>query len=253
MRVPRKKEKDHSTAHCFVSKFQVVIRPMHKRSRGVGGGRACCNKCQWAKKSVPRAPLPPHTGNMCHTPFTHTLLTSDVQWQPTASVTESQQRPLISHFVFLFLARPFEVLSATEVLSEGKAKKQAVAARYDIHHGPPSSAVAARGLVTFETRASTLRGSRLVVRHRGIRLFLSSSCSGCSKQSGWGRRGLNKTKLGRIYTILRVTGRAARSFLKRASTQHLFFAPPFPILSFLSRYGTSTKGGGSGPFLLLCS
>lgn len=205
---------------------------MHKRSRG-GGGRACCNKCQWAKKSVPRAPLPPHTGNARHTRFTRTLLTSDVQWQPTACVTESQQRPLISLFIFLFLARPFEVLSATEVLSAGKAKKQAVAARYDIHHGPPSSAVEARRLVTFETRASTLRGSRLVVRHRGIRLFLFSGCSGCSKQLGWRMRGLNKTKLGRIYTILHVTGHAARSFLKASQhTAPVLAPPPSPNPSF---------------------
>lgn len=139
-----KKEKDHSTAHCFVSKFQDVIRPMHKRSRGRGGGvRACCNKCQWAKKSVPRALLPPHTGNGRHTRFTRTLLTSDIQWQPTACVTESQRRPLISLFIFLFLARPFGVLSATEVLSAGKAKKTSGGGT--LRHPPWSTVFGSRG------------------------------------------------------------------------------------------------------------
>lgn len=146
MRVPRKKRKKKIIAlHTVLFQSSKMSSGLCTKEVGGGGGgvRACCNKCQWAKKSVPRALLPPHTGNGRHTRFTRTLLTSDIQWQPTACVTESQRRPLISLFIFLFLARPFGVLSATEVLSAGKAKKTSGGGT--LRHPPWSAVFGSRG------------------------------------------------------------------------------------------------------------
>lgn len=107
------------------------------KKKGGGRGCACCNKCQRAKKkkNVPRAPLSLHTGDTCHTHFTHTLLT-------LATYSGNQQHVLQSHnrgpqFSILFSRScpPFEVLPAAEVLSTREVESQSAAARYSIHYG----------------------------------------------------------------------------------------------------------------------
>lgn len=152
---------------------------MHKQKKG-GAERMCLlQQMPTGKKNVPRASLSPHTGDMCHIHFTHTLLT-------LATYSGDQQHVLQSHnrgpqFPILFSRScpPFEVLPAAKVLSTRAVESQSAAARYSIHYGQSattrSGATSRHDTGEYLGRKST---GRLSQRHP---TFSSSECGGCSK------------------------------------------------------------------------